>query len=343
MSSIPASGIDHLELCLSANRNLKLPILKKYSEERYFSRDIPRGSKSLPLKRFYRNHEQTDEYYWTGRFSNNWMRFTIKDELDEEFINQKFKVKEDIEKRHTTIKFSRFKSQLKLENRWRMLLSVMLMCSSLERYILNISMLAFRADPTLTPGFPKAIDGTILTKRSVAMVAPNFESLIKGTWHRRASNFKKIFKDIPEGFKNNINELEKIRKLRNRIAHEFAQDGNRSQTPIQLIEEAMNHEYKYKDYPDISHKRIIKYLSIIDSTAKSIDRFLVTEFIGNFELVDIFMEWSENPTKVESKLGFNNKHRGTELENFRRFLAQSQGIHISVEYTRELIKYVNSL
>jgi len=165
---------------------------------------------------------------------------------------------------------------------WVNLNCIMSMSSNFETYLASIISLALTSDPGLIFGAPKIIDGIRIIKLHSPTefdLDPYINSCTKGDWSSRASAFKKIFGMLPEVINRNINHLDDIRNLRNKVGHAFGRD----------IEQAREHLVK-KILPieTISRERTLRYQRLLWGIAKNIDVLLLHNHIGEFQALNFY-------------------------------------------------------
>lgn len=106
----------------------------------------------------------------------------------------------------------------------------MSLCSCFEVYLRGILSLSMESRPGIIFDDKDAFDGTRLLKYNEKIMQynnttypfyKNIDKIIIGEWNNRILGYKDAFKTVPDILNNNIGELEKLRKLRNNIAHFF--------------------------------------------------------------------------------------------------------------------------
>ena len=165
---------------------------------------------------------------------------------------------------------------------WVNLNCIMSMSSNFETYLASIVSLALTSDPGLIFGASKLIDGIRIIKLHTSNdfnIEPYITSCTKGDWSSRASAFKKIFGHVPEVLVRNINHLDDIRNLRNKVGHAFGRD----------IEKAREHLVK-KTLPIeiVSRERTLRYQRLLWGIAKNIDVLLLQNHIGEFQALNFY-------------------------------------------------------
>ena len=167
---------------------------------------------------------------------------------------------------------------------WTNLNAIMAMSANLETYMATIIKLALESDIGVTFNATRKIDGIEIIKNSDKYpfeLEDKIISCTKGDWSSRVSNFEKIFTIAPNILKDNISSLDKIRKLRNDIGHAFGREIDKSRnhnilTPIKI--------------QTIKQEKIIEYLKLLFAVARAIDKQLMSNNIGEYQVLYFFNE-----------------------------------------------------
>ncbi|WP_133256884.1 hypothetical protein [Hymenobacter edaphi] len=212
-------------------------------------------------------------------------------------------------------------------NNWTRLNAMMSLNSYLEIYLSSIISTAIESDPGILHNASKKIDGAVILKNS-----RNYNYLyqaskcIIGEWSKRISEFKNIFGSAPTELEANVGELEKLRILRNNIGHAFGRDieesrkkGSRSILPSDRI----------------SLKRVKEVLGVVNLVVLGIDKFLLTNHIGDYETLYHYHEVSE---KISSGLTLNDK-----ALLFKNSIGKAAAVPRSKDYCKEVVKYYEAL
>lgn len=89
----------------------------------------------------------------------------------------------------------------------------------------------------------------------------------------------KTFGGAPQELVKNIGELDKLRKLRNKVGHAFGRDINGSR----------NHEVKdILKLEKMTDKKFKKFQHLILSTVRGIDKFLLENHIGEYQAIAFY-------------------------------------------------------
>jgi hypothetical protein len=163
-----------------------------------------------------------------------------------------------------------------LEN-WMNLNALVAVLSNLETYISTVVPLALESDAGVVFGLSHRVDGIEVLKHGKKKpfdFSDVVTSCTKGTWDSRVSAYERAFIKAPKYLKNHISELDKMRNLRNNVAHAFGRDI-----------EASRQRGKITTLPieRLSRERLIKYQEIVWKTAKSIDAHLQNFHIGEYQ------------------------------------------------------------
>lgn len=165
---------------------------------------------------------------------------------------------------------------------WTNLNAIMAMSANLETYMATVIKLALESDIGVTFNATRKIDGIEIIKNSDKYpfeLEDKIISCTKGDWSSRASNFEKIFTFAPTILKNNISSLDKIRKLRNDIGHAFGRE----------IDKSRNHNILTPiETQTIKQEKIIEYLKLLFAVARAIDKQLMSNHIGEYQVLYFF-------------------------------------------------------
>jgi hypothetical protein len=204
-----------------------------------------------------------------------------------------------------------FVDKFKASRAWARLLTLVLLASSTELYFRNITRVARLSDPSLTPGFPKALDGVVLLKAGVNIESDS-DAFSKGTWERRISSYEKSFGSAPQRLVDSASELDKMRRMRNAVAHEFGLDGDSH--PYWFLSEDKAHS--------LSEKRLQKWLGVVDDVVRTVDAHLVGEFIGDFETLELLHLWTSDRDALMRSTGVQlSSHSLSSARPFMKYLA----------------------
>lgn len=309
-----------------------------------FAREVPPFHRSVPGYRFRRDSAQVNAHYWIGLVAESAVRFHIKkhpadaDPMTALNLPSKFE-------RRLGHDLSALKLQVDVHARWKNLSVLLLLTSALERYVADVAVTAINSDPTLEFGFPKKVDGLLLQKYDLAVPQPDLQALVKGTWPSRMKAMRTLFGDVTGLEQETLNVLERLRKTRNLVAHDFGFDrvnGNKiSQEAMILIE---GRGKKPVEHVRVSDRMITKYLDHAQKFVDAVDDFLLKNFIGAYEPAVIYLQWRENPEAFERSMGVSltGSKKSHEIR-FQNVLGAIFDNPFGKVYCRGLETYVNKL
>jgi hypothetical protein len=202
---------------------------------------------------------------------------------------------------------------------WKRLFTLLMAVSALERYVLAAATAAVESDPLLIPGFPKLADGLLLKKRGRRVHRPDLTSTVKGPWGSRIAILERLFGSVPSELKDAQSELEKIRKMRNAVAHNYGIDDTVNVLPpsVSLITSARSDRLA-RPRSGLSRDRLIRWLGLLNEISVALDKQLTNEYIGDYEIAAIYLDWKERPESYEKALGITLK--GTKRSHDQRFV-----------------------
>lgn len=166
---------------------------------------------------------------------------------------------------------------------WINLNIVVSITSNIETYLATIVSLAVSSDPGILLGQSRLVDGVRFLLQPRKDLAPvindHVMGITKGDWSSRIANFKKLFGQVPPYVDDHIAELDDARHIRNRMGHAFGRD----------IEASRDHTTKtILPMEKISDRRLVKLQRIIRKSAKEIDKFLLTQHIGEYQAIAFY-------------------------------------------------------
>lgn len=206
-----------------------------------------------------------------------------------------------------------YSNHLKEFDNWTRLNTLVAVLSYFETYLSSVVSLAIESDLGLIYSIPKKIDGIMILKHGTNSEYSFFdksELITKGTWHQRISNYQKLFGSSPNVLSSSISDLEKMRKIRNNVAHAFGRDidKTRARETVEMI-----------PIERLSEQRLQKYMETIRKISKAIDNQLLTNHIGEFELIHFYhknksllkqnQEIQDLKTKINSLYVENRNHQ----------------------------------
>lgn len=158
----------------------------------------------------------------------------------------------------------------------------MAVLSYFETYLSSVVSLAIESDLGLIYSIPKRIDGIMVLKYggdNEYSFYDKSELITKGTWMKRISYYQKIFGTVPSILSSNVADLEKMRNIRNNVAHSFGRDidKTRARETVEML-----------PIERLSEVRLQKFMELITKISKAIDYQLLNNHIGEFELIHFY-------------------------------------------------------
>ena len=185
-------------------------------------------------------------------------------------------------------------------NNFNRLNIVVALCSCLEVYMRSIVSFAIESKPGVLIGLKDSADGARLLKSNLKKYTYSSKSypysrqireICQGTWLSRMENYGELFQNVPTVIKNRISELDSLRKLRNSIAHNYSRDGSLGfHVPI---------TFDQSPSVRLSHRKLIKYMDLVNQVVHAIDDHLYNEYIGSYELLKYYTVLC--PSEVQRK------------------------------------------
>lgn len=292
-----------------------------------FSRHCPILKRTFALRAFNKHETEINRHYWSfkviSEYSGYLAREKKKDNQNYRTVDL-FKASGSDSRRVPNTVSKWLDARDDLEN-WLRLSALVSALSYFETYLRQVVNSALMSDPLCRFGSSRAIDGVILLKNGKLIDnKKEIEGITKGNWVNRCAEFRKIFGDVPEILKNSIGDLDILRNIRNNVAHGFGRDLD--------VTSPSNQSERHPD--KIKEKLFTSSLKVISDIASDIDKFLLENYIGNFELIHFYHEFTQKDP-LERDCNYT-KDRALQRE-FNR----SANTTLSTEFCRGLIEYYN--
>jgi hypothetical protein len=180
------------------------------------------------------------------------------------------------------------------------------------------------SDPLRRYGASRILDGINLLKAGHEIpYADDVKQITSGEWSQRRAAFARFFGSSPISDEY-VSQLERIRNLRNNFAHGFGRS----------LEVPLPSTAALGPVEGLRHETFLKYLGVISKCAALIDKLLLTEVIGNFELLHLYHVWKAAPRNPQEK----NYSEGRALQRtLNRTLT-----NVKLEFCTDLIKYYDA-
>jgi hypothetical protein len=293
-----------------------------------FERYKPPVARSFSLRAFNNYETEINEHYWSFQvmsdFSGYLARQAAKKNGSTDTATVFHASGPDARRIPPTVN-KWITAQSELEN-WLRNSALVSAAAFHEAYVRQVVRSALMSDPFCRFGLSRIIDGVkILKSQAELSYAFELESMTRGDWNARSAAFERIF-SAPPGTIGDLSKLEEIRKLRNDYAHGFGRELN-PPTPT---------EFKIKPSQRLSATRFRTLLGAMSKSAASIDKFLLHNHIGAFEIIyhyDSFLKAQRD----------SNDKRYDEDRAFQRTLNRDLGLTLSTEYCVEVKKYYLSV
>ena len=253
-------------------------------EVQEFSRNIPIAERTFALRAFNEHETEINRHYWSFQVSSEFSSYHARKEKKTDPSSSTagvFQASGPDARRIPKTVTEWLDAKDDLEN-WLRLSATVSASAYLETYMRQVVRCALMSSPLCRYGAQQSLDGTVLLKSGKELPFKwEVESVTSNTWPARAEAFKSLFGSVPTLLTNNLNIMERIRKLRNNFAHGFGRDLD-----------ALPPSNSSSGRSDrLSATVFIKYIGVISKVAASIDKLLLTEFIGNFEYVYFYHCW----------------------------------------------------
>jgi hypothetical protein len=184
-----------------------------------------------------------------------------------------------------------------------------------------------------------------LKKYGINLEKPVLEGLVKGEWSGRLAAYRKLFGAPPTSVVAAEAELEKIRRMRNRVAHHSGFEDGDLPLNVSMVLGARRVELLEQQRVQVSHEQFIKWMKLLGDVSEKIDSQLTTKHIGDFEAAAIFLDWKHDPARFEQRVSIfiSPENKSLERRRFGKMFSRLIDKPLGDEYPRQLSDFVNAL
>jgi hypothetical protein len=295
-----------------------------------FSRELASGDVTMAFRRFKRHHTELNNLYWTWAPCEKIALRNVDGADGSIMADVHFSYTGD-DSRRVAVPIQQWKDQLKDYANWTRLNVIMAASSYFEVYLQTVVSLSILSRPGVLWGLGGVIDGASFIREKDERFLEDLQKgaipCVRGEWPKRASAFKKMFGELPATLDQNLGDLDRLRKLRNGIGHSFGRSLDSITYRVDLPDKPMER---------LSEKRMKKYLGIIMDVAANIDAFLLTNFIGCYELLYYYHKYVYPQYNVGIYM--------TKTRFLRKSVIQVMGEpHIGNDYLDGLVNFYEAL
>lgn len=294
-----------------------------------FDRMKPILRRTFALRTFNQCESEINRHYWSFKVQAEYAAFIARAEKKRDpnaLTKDMFKASGPDAPRIPKTVSEWLAAKNDLEN-WLRLAALISASSYLETYLRQVMRTALMAHPLCRFGLDPLFEGVKLLKAGIEIdYGSEVEEITRGDWNQRAAAFRKFFGTSPLTLTKHLDDLEKIRILRNRFAH----GGGRA------LDAATPCEQSLAQTDRLSEDRLKAYLGILSKVAAGVDNTLLHSAIGNFELLYYYHEWRSEPMpRADRRYGRSGA--------FKRSLARDAGVNVSKQFCERLIDYYDKI
>lgn len=282
---------------------------------------------SYAFRLFARYHNYLNSLYWAHIPASDAMQFYCRNALKDRpgvTTQELFNLKgNDAIRVASSIEIYQY--NLKEFDNWTRLNALLALSSYFETYLASVVSLSIESDPGLLYFVSRKVDGALILKHGReegVSFSDKSEEITRGAWSERIAHFGKMFGAVPLDLHRYEGDLEEIRRIRNYVAHAFGRDidETRSRATFAMI-----------PIERVSPKTIKRYLGTIEKIAKAVDRQLMINHIGEFELIYFY------------HLSKDHLSKGAESRELKRKINSLQVQNRDESFCRTLIEYYRAL
>jgi len=212
---------------------------------------------------------------------------------------------------------------------WINLNALVAISSNLETYLATVIPLALASDVGTLYGTPRRIDGVQILKHGHANAFDFKEQVLactRGDWSSRLAAYERYFGRSPKFFSSNISSLERIRTIRNNVAHAFGRDIDASRG---------QQEVKTLPIEKLTRHGFLKLQKTVWKLTKSIDVHLHQFHIGEYQALLFYHHLYPNLRK--------DLHPSMRAIQFKKKLGAFGATAPGKEYCKGLVQYYEAL
>lgn len=237
----------------------------------------------------------------------------------------------DEDDRRVSPSYKKWKESYRMFSIYTRMNMLMLLSSCFETYLRTIISISVESKPGLIIGCPDAIDGIFLLKSKIDygdlgnssyQYLEIVESICKGDWPTRASNYVKYFGQIPIA-EDEIKALNELRLKRNLVGHYFGRAKKNYETPLSFTPEPVQ---------KISHDKLKEYFSVVYHVVQKIDVHLHVNYIGSYDIIKYYYQRRQNGDIC-------GKTAGAQAKELQKLIGGSGLPPVGNEYYFNLITY----
>lgn len=256
---------------------------------------------------FSKHHEYMNSLYWASVPATDFVMGTHTREIKKhptQTTHDILKINKNYKNAMRVTESSEdYVKYLKEFNNWTRLNTLVSVTAYFETYLSSVVSLSIESDLGILYSIPQRIDGISVLKHNNGNEYSFFDKsamITKGTWSQRIGSFKKLFQTVPQILVDSESDLEKMRNIRNNVAHAFGRgiEESRSRDNIDI-----------RPVERLSIERLQKYMNIIRKVAKEIDKQLLNNHIGEYEIIYFYhkriIKLNQDINEFELKKEFN--------------------------------------
>jgi hypothetical protein len=213
--------------------------------------------------------------------------------------------------------------------------TLMILSSTFETYLRTIIGLALESKPGTLITSKDCVDGVALLLKNYSYGNSDnkkylFDDYIKricnGDWNNRIANYESLFETAPEVLKSNVTKLNEFRNKRNSVGHYIGRPKKDYEMPLEL---------HMRPAERISHEKIKKYFKLIFDVAQGIDKHLLTNYIGSYDLIKYYCYCDYNNV-------FTKEKTGEKAKEFQKIVGRSGKQPVGTDYYKWIAYYVEN-
>lgn len=304
-----------------------------------FSRWVPHMNFSMPYSAYNSYNSELRQMYRAMLSSHSYVYTSLKNDRGAKWKDAPSRYFTfDSEVKKTNAFFVDLKEWSDAYNRlenWNNLNTLVAICANFETYLVGIIKLSLESDVGVLYGMSKELDGIKAIKSGKKFdFTTEIVSCTKGDWSSRISHMKQYFGAVPSILETNISQLDKMRRIRNDVAHSFGRN----------IDDAQEiHKLQRLDSKKITSKQLLKYWKLVDNCVREFDNQFFKQHVGEYQLLYFY---HLNEADIVSKLKPSQLTVANKARSFRKMYGKAEKngmLTLPQRFCVELVEYYDSI
>ena len=287
---------------------------------------------TMAFELFHKHFTEINEIYWANVIASSTIE---KAAVDSGKKPLEYFLVHDEDDRRIPENMEQWKKNYREFMNYNRLSILMILSSTFETYLRTIIGLSLESKPGTLITSKDCVDGAELLLKNNSYGNSNSKNYLfndyiakicNGDWNNRISHYEFLFGSAPNTLKCNAASLNEFRNKRNSVGHYIGRPKKDYEMPLDLCIQPAER---------ISHDKIKKYLKLIFDVAQDIDKHLLRDYIGSYDLIKYYCYCNNN--NVFSKTTTNEK-----AKEFQKLTGRAGKQPVGTCYYKWVAQYVDN-